>query len=118
MRNIFILCFVVIGLMVGEVYAANYYVDYDITDTLRKEIDKQIKIVLSYIDENSHIFQDLSQIWEVYTDIFNPYSIIKSLEAVTHKTGFYDLIPVIDLSSGPTTANIGLYLFALKYYLN
>lgn len=88
---------------------------YDINEKVRKDIQLAIKTVLDYIDEKLQFFPSLSRIYEVEADILNPFSVMKSLDSIIHETRFFNLDPILDLSSGTTPANIGLYLFALQH---
>jgi hypothetical protein len=88
---------------------------YDINNTVREEINNAILEVIQYIDRNQLFFQKLDNIWEIEIDIINPISVINSLESVDLKVKFQDYEIIIDISAGPIPANVGLYLFALKY---
>jgi len=88
---------------------------YDINIEVRSEIQEAINLVIAYITGNIAYFTDLGKIWEINADIFNPNSVLKSLEGIVQKGSFSEMEPIIDLSTGAIPANIGLYLFALKY---
>ncbi|MHA1227498.1 MAG: hypothetical protein ACTSPV_12200 [Candidatus Hodarchaeales archaeon] len=90
---------------------------YDISDKIRNEIDQAIVKVLTYIEDNIAFFPNLKEVYEIQADIFNPVSILKSLEIVLEEKYFTGLDYVIDLSTGTIPANIGLYLFALKHQI-
>ena len=88
---------------------------YDINNVVREKIDTTISNVVQYISTNLLFFQQLERIWEVKIDIINPLSVIRSLETIDIGTQFHDYEFEIDISAGPIPANVGLYLFALKY---
>ncbi|MFW9856482.1 MAG: hypothetical protein ACFFFG_15630 [Candidatus Thorarchaeota archaeon] len=88
---------------------------YDINPKVRENINIAINDVIHYIDSHRRFFQQLDRIWEVRVDIINPISVIKSLETIDLRTRFHYYEVVVDISAGPIPANVGLYLFALKY---
>jgi hypothetical protein len=88
---------------------------YDISPEVHEDINTATNEVVQYIDSHRRFFQQLDRIWEVKVDIINPISVIKSLEAIDLRTRFQDYEAVVDISAGPIPANVGLYLFALKY---
>ncbi|MFX0066159.1 MAG: hypothetical protein ACFFC7_28695, partial [Candidatus Hermodarchaeota archaeon] len=91
---------------------------YDISEKVRKDINNAILDVIRYVDSNLLFFQKLDRIWEVYIDIINPMSTVQTLEEINMKTQFQDYEVVIDISAGPIPANVGLYLYALKYKIS
>jgi len=91
---------------------------YDINDSVREDINKSIHDVIQYVDGNRLFFHKLEKIWDVKIDIINPFSVISTLESIDLKSRFPESEIIIDISAGPIPANVGLYLYALKYKLS
>ena len=88
---------------------------YNINKRIHSDIAIAIENMTKYIDDNRSFFPNLLRLWQIKADIFNPMSVIDSLEEVLQIPSFSELRIIVDLSGGATPTNIGLYLFAIKH---